>query len=449
MQFTLKMKLFIYISITLSVFSLTAQETNEIKETKIWTLQDCISYAVENNITIKDAELSGMEASVNLMESKSSRLPNLTGSASQSLAFGNSIDPITSNYVSQSINSTNVGINSSITLFGGNQINNQIAVDKLSVNQSLFNIEEAKNNIKLSVLETYLQALYNKESIVIAENNLKASEKEVERAKSRLDAGSIAMQDYTDALSQAASNKYDLISAKNSYELQILDLKQLLELDPLESIEIEAINDDSNLINLIPSKIDIYHRALVVLPEINSSTLDITMSEKDLEIAKGAYLPTISLTGSLGTGYTSIDESNFVDQFDVNFNQKIGLSLSIPIFNRNQTKAKVTSAKINIDKSKLQLATAKKELYKKIETAYQNSVSSQEQLLATESSRNAAQESYKLAQKKYELGALSTTDLVISQNTYTNAEQNYVQAKYLSILYYQLLQFYQGNDIKL
>jgi len=443
------MKLFIYMSFLLFAFSLTAQETNEKKANKIWTLQDCISYAVENNITIKDAELSGNEASVNLMESKSSRLPNLIGTASQSLAFGNSIDPITSNYVSQSINSTNLGINSSMTLFSGNQINNQIAVDKLSVNQSLFNIEEAKNNIKLSVLEAYLQALYNKESIVIAENNLKASEKEVERAKSRLDAGSIAMQDYTDALSQAASNKYDVIAAKNSYELQIVELKQLLELDPLESIEIEAVNDDSDLINLVPSKIDIYNRALKILPEIHSSTLDVTMSEKNLDIAKGSYLPTLSLTGSLGSGYTSIDETNFTDQFDVNFNQKIGLSLSIPIFNRNQTKAKVNSAKINIDRSKLQLNTVKKELYKKIETAYQNSVSSQEQLLAAKSSRNTAQESYKLAQKKYELGALSTTDLVISQNTYTNAEQNYIQAKYLSIMYYQLLQFYQGNDIKL
>lgn len=443
------MKLFIYMSFFLFAFSLTAQENNEKKANKIWTLQDCISYAVENNITIKDAELSGNEASVNLMESKSSRLPNLIGTASQSLAFGNSIDPITSNYVSQSINSTNLGINSSMTLFSGNQINNQIAVDKLSVNQSLFNIEEAKNNIKLSVLEAYLQALYNKESIVIAENNLKASEKEVERAKSRLDAGSIAMQDYTDALSQAASNKYDVIAAKNSYELQIVELKQLLELDPLESIEIEAVNDDSDLINLVPSKIDIYNRALKILPEIHSSTLDVTMSEKNLDIAKGSYLPTLSLTGSLGSGYTSIDETNFTDQFDVNFNQKIGLSLSIPIFNRNQTKAKVNSAKINIDRSKLQLNTVKKELYKKIETAYQNSVSSQEQLLAAKSSRNTAQESYKLAQKKYELGALSTTDLVISQNTYTNAEQNYIQAKYLSIMYYQLLQFYQGNDIKL
>ena len=426
-----------------------AQITNANQSQMVWTLNDCINYAIEKNITIKDAELSKDNADVNLMASKSSRLPNLSGSASQSLSFGNSIDPITSDFVSQHINSTNLGVNTSITLFQGNQINNQIAQDKLSLNQSLFNVEESKNNIKLSILEAYLQALYNKESIVVAENNLLASEKELERAKSRLDVGTIAMNDYTDALSQAATNKYNVISAKNSYEQQILTLKQLLELGPLDTLEIEEIDENTSLVNLVPDKMAVYKQALENLPELKASELNVAISEKDLDIAKGSYLPTLSLTGSLGSGYTSIDYTNFVDQLDVNFNQKVGLSLSIPIFNRNQTKAQVKRAEINIDKSKLQLASTGKEIFKKIETAWQNSVSAQEQLLAAESSRNAALESYKLAQKKYELGALSTTDLVVSQNTYTNAEQNYIQAKYLSILYYQLLQFYQGNKIKL
>ena len=427
----------------------SAQVTDVNQSKKVWTLEDCISYAIENNITIKDAELSSVNSAVNLKASKSSRLPNLTGSASQSLSFGNSIDPITSDFVSQQINSTNLGVNTSVTLFQGNQINNQIRQDRLLADQSLFNLEESKNNIKLSILEAYLQALYNKESIVVAENNLLASEKEVQRAKSRLDAGSIAMKDYTDAVSQSATNKYNVISAKNNYEQQILTLKQLLELGPLDTLEIEEINDNTNLVNIVPDKIEVYRQALANLPEMNSSQLNILVNEKDLDIAKGAYLPTLSLTGSLGSGYTSINYTNFVDQLNVNFNQRVGLSLSIPIFNRNQTRAQVTRAKINIDKSKLQLASIEKEIFKKIETAWQNSVSAQEQLLVAESSRNAAKESYKLAQKTYELGALSTTDLVVSQNTYTNTEQNYIQAKYLSLLYYQLLQFYQGNDIKL
>jgi outer membrane protein len=193
----------------------------------------------------------------------------------------------------------------------------------------------------------------------------------------------------------------------------------------------------------------VYNNALVFLPELKASSLNIEANEKELAIAKGGYLPTLALTGSIGSGYTSINDNTFTDQFDVNFNQRLGLSLSIPIFNRNQTKAAVKTATINIEKAEIQKQLTEKDVYKKVETAYQNALSAQEQVIASEASKTAAEQSYILAQKKYELGGLSTTDLVISQNTYTNTQQNYLQAKYLNILYHQLLQFYQGNDIKL
>lgn len=256
------------------------------------------------------------------------------------------------------------------------------------------------------------------------------------------------MVDYTDAQSQAATNKYNLITAKNNYQQQLLVLKQLLELPPEQSFEIDTIKNYTESL-LIQDKLEIYQKALEVLPEIEATEVGVDISKKDLEIAKGGFLPSLSLTGSLGSGYTDVQDMNFSDQLDFNFNQRIGLSLSIPIFNRNQTKTQVENAKINIRKAELQLETTKKELYQKIETAWQNAISSQEQLLASKSARDAAEESYKLAQKKYELNALSTTDLVVSQNTYTNAEINYLQAKYLNILYSQLLQFYQGNPIKI
>ena len=202
--------------------------------TKIWSLEDCISYALEHNITVKDAALNTTLAEVDYNKSKSSRLPNLFGSASQSFSSGNTIDPITSDYVTDQINSTNVGINSSMTLFQGNQLNSQIKQNKLLLEQSAYLEEVEKNNIVLNLLETYLQALYSKESITIAENNLKASEQEVIRAKTRLDAGTIALNDYTDAQSQAATNKYNIIAAKNDYQQYIIALKQLLELTPAD-----------------------------------------------------------------------------------------------------------------------------------------------------------------------------------------------------------------------
>ncbi|GAA3640082.1 TolC family protein [Flavivirga jejuensis] len=443
------MKLYLIIASLLFGQFFFAQEVSNNPPPKIWSLEDCITYALENNITVKDAKLNKNIAEVDYSKAKSSRLPNLFGSASQSFSSGNTIDPITSDFVTDQIHSTNVGINSSVTLFQGNQISNQIKQNKLLLEQSVFQEEVEKNNIVLNILETYLQTLYSKESITIAENNLTASEKEVLRAKARLDAGTIALSDFTEAQSQAATNKYDLIAAKNDYQQYIIDLKQLLELQPMEDLEIETIDENMDLINLELNKRTIYNKALNFLPEIEASNLNIAASEKEFDIAKGGFLPTLSLTGSLGTGYTSINNTTFSDQFDVNFNQKLGLSLSIPIFNRKQTKAAVQTARINIEKADIERQTTEKVVYKKVETAYQNALSSQEQVIAAEASKIAAEQSYKLAQKEYELGGLSTTDLVISQNTYTNAQQNYLQAKYLNILYHQLLQFYQGNNIKL
>ena len=443
------MKLYIIIASILFAEIAFAQEVETNATSKLWSLEDCISYAIENNITVKDANLNTSISEVDYNKAKSARLPNLFGSASQTFSSGTSIDPITSDYVSDQIHSTNLGINSSMTLFQGSQVNNQIKQNKLLLEQSGLLAEEAKNSIVISILETYLQALFSKEGIAIAENNLKASEKEVLRAKSRLDAGSIALSDYTEAQSQAATNKYNVIAAKNDYEQNIITLKQLLELSPLETLEIETIDENMDLINLELNKEAIYTNALAYLPEVEASKTNILINEKELDIAKGGYLPTLALTGSLGSGYTSINDSDFSDQLDLNFNQRLGLSLTIPIFNRNQTKAAVQTASINIEKAEIQKQTVEKEVIKKVETAYQNALSSQEQLVAAEASEDAAEQSYNLAQKKYELGDLSTTDLVINQNTYTNAQQNYLQAKYLNILYHQLLQFYQGNEIKL
>jgi outer membrane protein len=440
-------RFFIIVLLFTTQVSLTQELTLETP--KIWTLDDCLEYALENNITIKDATLNTEQATVEYSKSKSSRLPNLYGTASETFSNGNSIDPITSDYVTDQIYSTNVSLNSSMTLFQGNQINNQIKQNKILFDQSVFLEEVEKNSIVLNILETYLQGLYSKESIAISENNLAASEKEVLRAKSRLDAGTIALSDYTEAQSQAATNKYNVITAKNEYQQYLITLKQLLELSPLEDIEIENIDKNMDSINIELNKADVYSNALGFLPEIKASNLEIEASEKGLEIAKGGFLPTLALSGSMGSGYTSINDNTFSDQFDVNFNQKLGLSLTIPIFNRNQTKNAVKTASINIEKAQIQKLSKEKEVYRKVETAYQNALSAQEQVIAAEASKVSAAQSYKLAQKKYELGGLSTTDLVISQNTFTNAQQNYLQAKYLNILYHQLLQFYQGNDIKL
>lgn len=353
----------IIISILLAQFSF-AQEISIKKLPKIWSLEDCITYALKNNITVKDVALNTKIAEVDYEKVKLSRLPDLFGNASQSFSNGNSIDPVTSDFVPDQTHSTNIGINSSVTLFQGNRITNQIKQNSLLFEQSSYLEEAEKNNIVLTILETYLQTLYSKENITIAENNLNASEKEVLRAKARLDAEEIALNDYTEAQSQAATNRYRLITAKNNYQQYIIALKQLLELPPMEDLEIKTINENMNFVNLTLNKIEVYNKAINHLPEIEASKIGVAISEKELDIVKSAYLPTLSLSGNIGSGYTSAMKNTFSNQFNVNFNQRVGLSLSVPIFNRNQTSAAVKTTTINIEKAEMQKYRTEKEIYK-------------------------------------------------------------------------------------
>ena len=305
-------------------------------------------------------------------------------------------------------------------------------------------MEAAKSDIELTITENYLQALYYKESIIIAENNLQSSQQETIFAEKRYNAGAIAKKDYSDAISQEASNKYDLINAKNSYDAQLIKLKQLLNLSTLANFEIEEPSEVYE-VEILNNLDDAYAQALENWPSIKANMLNIDISESDVDIAKSDYLPSLSLTASAGSGYTSIQDLDFFDQYELNFNQRVGLSLSIPIFNNGQTKANVAKAKIGVEKSKIQLQNSKNELFENMSLAYQNLNSAEEQLAAAESAINAAEDSYNLAKKQFDQGLINTTDVIIAQNTYTNARQNYIQAKYLRILYSRLISFYIEN----
>ena len=419
----------------------------EADSAKTWSLQDCINYAVEKNLTVIDATYDEQSAQLEYKQSKNNRLPNLTGSASQSLTNGTSIDPITSRYLTQQIHSTSFGLSSQMTLYQGGQMNQQIQQNKLVVDQNSQYVQEAKNSVTLSITEAYLTALYYKEAVKVAENNLEASQKEYEQAKGLTEAGSMARKDMLDAQSQVASNRYNIITAKNNLATQLLTLKQLLELQPQEDFQIKDPIEDETPIETIPSSYDVYSIALEQMPEIKAARMNLSIGEYDIKMARANYLPTLSLSGSLGTGYSNTQDYDFAQQMDLNFNQRLGLSLSIPIFNRFSTKTNVQKAQISLYKTQIQITTAEKTLYQKIQTAWQNAVSARDQLIAAEAASDAAKEAYDLAKQQFELGGISTLDLVTSQNTYTNAKQNYLQAKYMSIMYAQLLQFYQGNTI--
>lgn len=419
------------------------------QEAEVWSLSDCLSYARENSITVKQAMLGQNSAAVGLEQAEYQRYPNLTGAASYSFTNGQSIDPITSDYVNQQVNAANFSLNSQVTLYSGGQLKNQVAQNELLVAQNKLYVAEAQNDISLSIIEAYLQALYVKENIDVAEINIATSTRQLEQAKTRHRFGELTAQGVAEVESQLATNQYQLVTATNAFNQQVLSLKQLLELTPETIFNIDTTTNLLTNQLQIPELVRVYQTARQTMPQVEASELDMQISQLDLEIARGGYKPSLSANARLLTGQTSTRDIDFFDQLNGNFNQQVGLSLSIPIFDRKQTSSEVQRALIGIEQARLQQQAVDKELYRNIETTWQNATAALSEANAAESVRNASQTAFLMTQQQYDLGEANATDLLVSQNNYITAERQYLQAKYAGILYYALLQFYLGAEINI
>lgn len=413
---------------------------------KVWTLQDCLEYAVENNITVKKTELDINTAEANYEQGKYNKLPSVTGSASGSFSNGSSIDPITSNYINENIWSNSFGITGSMVLYQGNKLNLQIEENKLLLEQSQLYKKQAENNIVLSVLQAYIQALYYNEGIKTAEYTANSSAQELKMAQIKYKNGAIAKLDLADVETQHAQNQYNIVSSENLYNQQVLVLKQLLELDPSVDFQIEKISL-TDLLESIPDKTQIYADAQENLPDLKIYDYQNDILNKQLQISKAGYKPSISLNAGLDTGYSNSLEEYYLKQLRTNFSKSLSVALSIPIFSKKQNKTDVKLAQIEIEQNKLDRISAEKTLYSNIETAWQNAVSYDAQQKSAKVSRDNAKLAYDLATKKYEFGGLTNTELSVSRNTYLTNEQAYLQAKYMTVLYIQLLYFYQGKTL--
>jgi outer membrane protein len=413
---------------------------------KIWTLQDCLNYAVENNITVKKTVLNKATAQLNYQQQKNNKLPTIYGSSSLGLTNGSSIDPITSSFVNQNILSNSFGISANAVLYQGNKLNLQIEQNKMLADQSELYQKQAENNIVLNVLNAYLQSLYYYEGIEIAKNTAGSSAQELKLTQTKYKNGAISKLELADVETQDAQNQYTVVSSENLYNQQVLKLKQLLELDPGVDFQIEKVNLN-DLMDAVPDKQQVYTLAAENLPDLKIYDAQNEILTKSLEITKTGYLPTLSATAGLNTGFTSTQDYSYFNQVKNNFNKSVGLSLNIPIFTKKQNDTNVQLAKINIEQNTLDKISAGKTLYSNIETAWQNAIANQAQQKSSKVARDNAKLAYDLANKKFEFGGLTTTELAVSRNTYLTNEQTYIQSKYMAVLYTQLLNFYQGKTL--
>ena len=424
---------------------------------KQWTLRDCIDYALEHNITIQRNRISVESAQEDVKTAKADFLPSLSGNISQRVvnrpnsASGTIIsgDNITTSESKTSYNGS-YGIDANWTVYNGSKRGNTVKQQKLNNRIAELNVAESENSIEESITQIYVQILYAAEAVKVNETTLDVSQAECERARALLAAGSIAKSDLAQLEAQVSTDKYQLVTAQATLQDYKLQLKQLLELSGEEEMDlyIPALGDE-NVLSPLPSKSDVYRSALTLRPEIEAGRLNVKASELDINIARSGYIPTVSLSAGIGSTNTNGNDFTFGEQIKQNWNNSLGVTVSVPIFNNRQTKSAVQKAKIQKQSSELDLLDNQKALYKTIEGLWLDASSAQQRYVAAIEKLRSTQTSYDLIQEQFNLGMKNTVELLTEKSNLLNAQQETLQAKYMAILNTQLLKFYQGEKITL
>ncbi|MBB3187875.1 TolC family protein [Microbacter margulisiae] len=439
----LRILIFFILTAPLTIHAQTADST--------WTLNKCIDYALAHNIQVKQADIGVKSSKIDLLTAKAAFLPSLSGSLSQTFSNGKVASLVNNQYVNESDIGGRYSLNANMTLFNGNQTEKNVQIQRLQVSSNELTVEQTKNSIIVSITQDYLQVLYDNETVKTDQQTVATSEAELKQSKEMLDAGSIAMNDYAQVETQLSTDQYNLAVAKSTLQQDILTLKQLLELGINDSFEPYFPSLSNNeILQPISDLNTLYNNAVTSRPEIKSSQLSVKIATLTYQKSKGAYWPTLSLSGDIGTGnqYNNMN-TKFGTQLNNNLSKSIGLTLSIPIFNNRETKSAVEKAQLDIQNAQLNLEAAKKDLMKTIETLYQNTISAQQKYLAAQQQEKSAQISYSLVEDQFNLGMQNTVALLTAKNTYLSAQQQMLQAKYSAILNLKLLNFYQNIPITL
>lgn len=427
---------------------------------KQWSLEECISYALENNLQIKRQELNVAYNKNNLHQSYFNTLPNLNGQLSYTNNDGKTLDYSTEipSYVNTNYWYSNMGISSSVTLFGGFQAINNIMKSKYDFLKSESDLETSRNEIALQLALGYLQVLFSKELLEVAKSKLDVTTLQTERTRKMLDAGNVAQGEFLQIKAQESADKTSLINAQNNLSIAYLDLTQLLDLDSVAGFDIVIPNniEVELLAPLIPVN-DIYAIALTSMPQIKSAQYALKSSEKQLSMAWGQVSPSLSLFGNLSSQYfrNAIDQTNptesysFRSQISDYYNKSIGFQLSVPIFNKFQVKNNISNAKLQLKDYQIQLEAEKMALYKEVQQAHADAMAAREKYYSNVEGVKFSEEAFKYTRQKFEVGLVNSVDYSVSQNSLINAKSEMLKAKYEYIFKLKILDLYMDKSLSL
>lgn len=464
--------------------SAKAQDTAMQKQSM--TLEQCIEYALKNNIQIKQSVLSTEVSEINLLQSKGNLFPSLNANGSHSYNYGRTIDRFTNQFATKQVISQNLSLSGDITLFNGLQNINTIHQNRYNYLSNKYGVDKLRNDVALNVATVYLQILYAMELVDNTGNQLGITTAQIERAKKLLDAGTIAKGALLDIQAQLATEEYNNTTAQNQLDIAYLTLAQLLNLPSAEGFGIAkpAVTiGNETLLTTDPNQI--YTTAIATLPQIKKAEYAVKSAEKGIDVAWGGLSPRLSFSAAYGTGYSGASQRiannavftgftpngdvtgngdvvysptfsmpiyekiPYFDQYRDNVNKSFGFYLTIPIFNRFQTKFAIDRARIQKINAELEVEATKLQIQKEVQQSYADASAGFKKYAASLKAVEAIQESFNYTEQKFNVGIVNTNDYNDAKNKLIKAQSDLLQAKYEYIFKIKVLDFYQGKPLKL
>ncbi|MCB0551931.1 MAG: TolC family protein [Phaeodactylibacter sp.] len=466
----------LFMSLCLAMLAGNAQNT--------WSLEKCIDYARQNNLSVKQAEYSIKNTDLTRKQNEFNRLPGLSGRTSGGLQFGRTIDPTTNSFNTEQITFNSFSIDLNATLYSGNRLNNAVKQSRIDLEAARLDAQATVNDIGLSIANAYLSILLAEEQLENARRRLELSQSQLDQTDKLIRAGSLPPNDRLDFLSQIALDEQSIIEAQNLVAIGYLNLKQIMEIDPNEDIRIvrpESIN--------IPEGVDpqgfqlneVYNAALQTQPQIRAADLRLESAQLEENIAHAGFLPTLSLFASLNTNYSSafqspifglvrskqtvfinndpveiefeneapVDYKNiaFGKQFNDNFGQTVGLSLGVPIYSNHSNRIAVERARLNVLNTQVTNRQQRQQLKTDVQRAIADARAARETLQASQRTADASQAAFENAEKRFKLGAINSLEYTTARNNLDRALVDVIRAKYQYLFNLKVVDFYLGRPI--
>ncbi len=426
-------------------------------EAREWTLQDCISYALQNNISLQKSRIQHLSAMEDLKQSKAELLPSLSASTSQNVSY-NPWPESGSYMIAGDKVQTNVdkvyyngsySISGNWTVWNGNRNHNQVKLNKVTADQAALDSATTANNIQEQITQLFVQILYSKEAVEVNKATLETSKKNEERGKEFVKVGSMSKADLAQLTAQRAQDEYSVVQAESNLRDYKRQLKQLLQITDQDDFDVVAdAPTDETALQTIPGVTSVYEAALGIRPEIKNAKLGIESSDLQIKIAKAQWMPTVGVNAGVSTNTTSMNDNNWGTQLKNNFTVGGGLSVSIPIYDNRTAKTAVNKARLSKQTYELELKDKQTTLYSTIENYWLQAVNNQAQFKSAKVSTESAQESYELLSEQFRQNLKNTIELMNGKDALLKAKQNELQAKYLAILNINMLKFYQNGQLK-